>query len=227
MSHDARLTRDDDLLAVPAPTGVHYDALWLERVRAELEAGFDALAGVERSITVFGSARAPADDPDYELARAISAQLGRDGFAIITGGGPGIMEAANRGARDAGALSVGLSIELPLQECTNPYADVLVHFRHFFTRKVMFLRYASGFVVFPGGFGTLDELFELLALIQTGKMRSSPVVLVHRAYWEPLVDWLRHTVLAGGKISPEDLQLPTFADDVDEVRFQLHAAGRS
>jgi uncharacterized protein (TIGR00730 family) len=226
MSNDARLTRDEDLLAVPAPTGVHHDALWLERVRAELEAGFDALASVERSITVFGSARAPADDPDYQLAREVSAQLGRDGFAIITGGGPGIMEAANRGARDAGALSVGLSIELPRQESPNPYADVLVHFRHFFTRKVMFLRYASGSVVFPGGFGTLDELFELFALIQTGKMRSSPVVLMRRGYWEPLVDWLRHTVLASGKISAEDLELPAFADDVDEVRFRLHAAGR-
>src|ERR1700730_7158104 len=155
MSNDAWLTRDEDLLAVPAPTGVHHDALWLERVRAELEAGVDALASVERSITVFGSARAPADDPDYQLAREVSAQLGRDGFAIITGGGPGIMEAANRGARDAGALSVGLSIDLPFDERINPYIDVLVPFRYFFARKVMFVRYASAFVVFPGGFGTL------------------------------------------------------------------------
>jgi uncharacterized protein (TIGR00730 family) len=226
MSHDARLTPDEELLAVPRPGSAHDDPGWLDRVRAELESGFQALAGVERSVTVFGSARARADDPDYRLARAVCARLGREGFAIITGGGPGIMEAANRGARDAGALSVGLPIELPFEERINPYIDVLVPFHYFFTRKVMFVRYASAFLVFPGGFGTLDELFELVTLIQTGKLRAPPVVLVRRSYWEPLLGWLRSTVQAGGKISPSELGLLAFADDSDEVDAVIDAAGR-
>jgi uncharacterized protein (TIGR00730 family) len=175
-------------------------------------------------LTVFGSARTPADDPDYELARAAAAQLGRDGFAIITGGGPGIMEAANRGARDAGALSVGLAIELPFEERINSHLDVLLRFHYFFTRKLMFVRYASAFVVFPGGFGTLDELFELATLIQTGKIHSFPVVLVRRSYWEPLLEWLRNTVVAQGKVSPPELELVAFADDAAEIREQVGAA---
>jgi uncharacterized protein (TIGR00730 family) len=147
----------------------------------------------------------------------VARRLGREGFAIITGGGPGIMEAANRGARDAGALSVGLAIQLPFEEGINPWLDIALEFRYFFTRKVMFVRYATAYVIFPGGFGTLDELFELLTLIQTAKVHVGPLVLVRRSYWEPLVAWLRDTVLAEGKISPGDLDLLALADDEDEI----------
>jgi uncharacterized protein (TIGR00730 family) len=235
---DAPLTPDEELLAVPTaelPAAKPHDALRHARIAAddafrvgriadELAAGFDALADVERAVSVFGSARTPPRDPDYELARAIAARLGGDGVAIITGGGPGIMEAANLGAREAGALSIGLTIDLPDVEHVNPYLDVPVHFHYFFARKVMFVRYASAFVVFPGGLGTLDELFELVTLIQTHKIRSPPVVLANRSYWEPLLAWLRETVLTGGKISPSDLDLLVLADDADEVMDRLGPA---
>jgi uncharacterized protein (TIGR00730 family) len=230
MSRQGPLTRDEELLSIPAPgapASAYHDAIWIERVRAELEAGFEALVHVERGITVFGSARTQRGDPDYQLAREVATRLGGEGFAIITGGGPGIMEAANRGARDAGTLSVGLPIEVPFEERINDYLDLCLRFHHFFTRKVMFVRYASAFVVFPGGFGTLDELFELVTLIQTGKMVSPPVVLVRRSYWEPLLDWLGDTVLAGGKISPPDLGLIALADDPDEILSRVQTpAGR-
>ena len=186
--------------------------------------GFEALAGVERGITVFGSARTSRDDPDYLLARTVSRRLGQDGYAILTGGGPGIMEAANRGAREAGALSVGLTIEIPIEEHINRYLDIGLHFNYFFARKVMFVRYASAFVVFPGGFGTLDELFELLTLIATGKIHGFPLVLVRRSYWEPLLAWLRDAVEAEGKISPADLELIAVADDPEEVYERVRAA---
>jgi uncharacterized protein (TIGR00730 family) len=224
MAHDGRLTDDEALLAVPGAVRVADDLVLLERVGAELTRGFDALAEVGPAVTVFGSARTPAGDPDYELARAAASQLGRDGFAIITGGGPGIMEAANRGARDAGALSVGLAIELPFEERINPHIDRLVRFHYFFTRKLMFVRYAAAFVVFPGGFGTLDELFELVTLIQTGKIHNFPVVLVRRSYWEPLLEWLRNTVVAQGKVSPPELGLVALADDAAEIRQCVGAA---
>jgi uncharacterized protein (TIGR00730 family) len=224
MARELPLTGDEELLAgPPAPTSER-DAPLLERSRAELAAGFDALAGVGPAVTVFGSARASSDDPDYDLARAVAAQLGSDGFAIITGGGPGIMEAANRGARDAGSLSIGLSIELPFPERINPYVDLPLRFHHFFTRKVMFVRYASAFVVFPGGSGTLDEVFELVTLMATGKIHNFPVVLVRRSYWEPMLAWLRDTVLAEGKISAGELELVAVADDVAEVRELVGAA---
>jgi hypothetical protein len=193
-------------------------------MREELEMGFDALANVERGVTVYGSARTSEADPDYVLARAVARRLGRDGFAIITGGGPGIMEAANRGARDVAALSVGLSIELPLEEHINPYLDVLLNFHYFFTRKVMFVRYASAFIAFPGGFGTLDELFELLTLIQTGKIHGLPLVLVRRSYWEPMLAWLRDAVEREGKISPADLELIKVADDEEGIYECVRAA---
>ena len=177
---------------------------------------------------MFGSARTSPEDPDSRLARAVARRLGRDGFAIITGGGPGIMEAANRGARDAAALSVGLPIEMPFQEKVNDYLDIPLRFHYFFTRKVMFLRYAAAYVIFPGGFGTLDELFELAALIRTHKVHSPPVVLVRRSYWEPLVAWLRDTVQAQGKISSAELDLLAFADDEREVCERVtSAAGRN
>jgi uncharacterized protein (TIGR00730 family) len=228
MANRAPLTRDEDLLAVPSPPTSSIagggDKVRLARVHAELEAGFEALAGIERAVSVFGSARTPPGDPDYELAREVAARVGRDGNAIITGGGPGIMEAANRGARDVSALSVGLTIELPHEQRANDYLDIPQHFQYVFTRKAMFVRYASAFVVFPGGFGTLDELFELVMLIQTGKVSSPPVVLVRRSYWDPLLAWLRDTVLAAGKISPEDLGLLALADDADEVQACVGAA---
>jgi uncharacterized protein (TIGR00730 family) len=201
------------------------DEIRVARMRAELAGGFAALADVKLGVTIFGSARTPPDDPDYQLAQALARRLGQAGFAIITGGGPGIMEAANRGAREAGALSVGLAIQLPQEEAINEWLDIALEFKYFFTRKVMFVRYASAYVIFPGGFGTLDELFELLTLIQTAKVHSPPVVLVRRSYWEPLMAWLRDTVAAEGKISPGDLDLIALADDEDEVcRYVMSAA---
>jgi uncharacterized protein (TIGR00730 family) len=189
----------------------------IERVRRELETGFQALAGIGPAVSIFGSARAGEEDPTYELARRTARLIGDAGFAVITGGGPGIMEAANRGARDAGARSVGLNIELPFEQETNPYVDLALRFHHFYTRKVMFVRYACAFVVFPGGFGTLDELFEALTLIQTGKIRHFPVLLVERSYWRGLIDWTRDRLLAESKILPEDLELMRLSDDPAEI----------
>jgi uncharacterized protein (TIGR00730 family) len=223
------LRHDQLALAVPSPGRTVLapgDVVLIAEVRDELRTGFGALAAVERGVSVFGSARTRPEDPDYELARAVAARLGRDGFAIITGGGAGIMEAANRGARDADALSIGLSIALQLGERMNRYVDLPLRFQYVFTRKVMFARYASAFLVFPGGFGTLDEVFELAALMQTGKLSSSPVVLVRRAYWEPLVGWLRDCALPAGKISRSDLDLLALADDEAEICDLVGAAAR-
>jgi uncharacterized protein (TIGR00730 family) len=227
---DRNPLRTDQLaLAVPPPGRtdiVPGDAVLIAEVRDELRTGFAALAAVERSMSVFGSARTRPDDPDYELARSVATRLGGDGFAIITGGGAGIMEAANRGARDADSLSIGLSIALPLGERMNRYVDLPLRFQYVFTRKVMFVRYASAFLVFPGGFGTLDEVFELAALMQTGKLASSPVVLVRRSYWQPLLGWLRDCALPAGKISRSDLELLALADDEDEICDLVGAAAR-
>src|SRR5262249_31738564 len=154
---------------------------------------------------IFGSARTREDDPMYQAAREIGALLANIGFAVITGGGPGIMEGANRGARDAGGLSIGCNIELPQEQGINPYVDVAINFRYFFVRKTMFVKYSEGFIIFPGGFGTVDELFEALTLIQTGKIEHFPVVLFGSSYWNGLVDWLKQIMLAEGKVSPEDL----------------------
>jgi uncharacterized protein (TIGR00730 family) len=200
------------------------DASRIERIRGELQVGFDALAHVGPAASFFGSARTPPDDPEYALARDTARIVGESGLAIITGGGPGAMEAANRGARDAGALSIGLNIELPFEQGLNPYCDIGLEFHYFFTRKVMFVRYASGFVVFPGGFGTLDETFEALTLIQTGKVRHFPVVLVGSDYWGGLVDWIRARLVGEGKISPHDLDLMHLTDDPLEVRDRLMSA---
>ena len=213
-------TLDEELLEAEAAAvlSVETDASRLARIQRELAAGFRALASVGPAVSVFGSARTPAGHPEYELARATSRALGDAGVAIITGGGPGIMEAANRGAREAGALSVGLNIELPFEQGWNAYVDVGLEFHYFFTRKVMFVRYASAFVVFPGGFGTLDELFEALTLIQTGKVRHFPVVLAGTAYWGGLVEWLRERMLAEGKVAEDDIGLVLVSDEPDEVR---------
>lgn len=222
MTREPPRSSDEELLSRPASEG---DEIRVARMRAELATGFAALADVKLGVTIFGSARTAPEDPDYLLARSVARRLGRAGFAVITGGGPGIMEAANHGARDAGALSIGLAIQLPVEEIINSWLDIDLQFRYFFTRKVMFVRYSEAYVIFPGGFGTLDELFELVTLIQTGKIHSPPVVLVRRSYWEPLLSWLRDTVAAEGKISPGDLDLFALTDDEDEIcRYAMSAA---
>lgn len=193
------------------------DEARIDRVHAELQEGFDALGHVGKAVAFFGSARTPPDDPAYERARSLARMLGEDGFSIITGGGPGIMEAANRGAADVGAHSIGLAIELPHEERPNPYLDIALEFHYFFVRKVMFVRYSSGFVVFPGGFGTFDELFEAATLRQTEKIRHFPLILFDGDYWRGLVDWLRHTVHAEGKISAHDIDTLDVTDDPHEV----------
>jgi len=179
--------------------------------------GFDALASVGPAITIFGSSRVKADSPDYDLARTIARRLAERGFAIITGGGPGIMEAANRGCREGGGLSIGCNIELPHEQGLNAYVDLGIEFKYFFARKTMFVTYADAFVILPGGFGTLDELFEALTLIQTGKIRDFPVVLVGTRYWQGLIDWMRDTQLKAGAITEADLSLLKLTDDPDEV----------
>jgi uncharacterized protein (TIGR00730 family) len=196
----------------------------IERVGRELRMGFDALAHVGAAASFFGSARTARDDPEYALARETARLVGEAGMAVITGGGPGTMEAANRGAQDAGALSIGLNIELPFEQGMNAWVELGLEFHYFFTRKVMFVRYTSGFVVFPGGFGTLDELFESLTLIQTGKVRNFPVILVGREYWRGLLEWIVDRPLGENKIDTEDLELYTLTDDPDEVREVLLSA---
>jgi uncharacterized protein (TIGR00730 family) len=187
------------------------------RILSEFVEGFDALAAVGPAVTIFGSARVSPGAPMYELARDIAHKLAESGFAIITGGGPGVMEAANRGCREGGGLSVGCNIELPHEQGLNKYVDLGIEFRYFFARKTMFVKYADAFVIMPGGFGTLDELFESLTLIQTGKVSDFPVVLVGRAYWEGLIDWMRTVQLPAGAISEGDLRLLQLTDDPDEV----------
>jgi uncharacterized protein (TIGR00730 family) len=193
------------------------DAQRLLRIQDELRNGFNSLGRIGKAVSIFGSARTQRDDPRYARARELARALGEEGFSIITGGGPGIMEAANRGARDAGVPSVGLGIELPHEQGMNEWVDLPLTFHYFFTRKVMFVRYASAFVVFPGGFGTMDELFEAATLRQTEKIRYFPIVLVGSDYWNGLVDWLREQMLADGYISPQDVDTLAVCDDFDRV----------
>jgi uncharacterized protein (TIGR00730 family) len=193
------------------------DAQRLLRVQDELRSGFKTLSHIGKAVSIFGSARTPRDHPNYQAAREMARTLGHAGFAIITGGGPGIMEAANRGAREAGVPSVGLGIDLANEQGVNQYVDVALDFHYFFVRKVMFVRYASGFVVFPGGFGTLDELFEAATLRQTEKIRYFPIVLVGHDYWTGLVDWLRDSVLAAGNIGPSDVSTLAVRDEPGAV----------
>jgi hypothetical protein len=199
------------------------DAQRLLRIQDELRAGFAQLAHIGKAVSIFGSARTARDHPRYAAARDLARQLGEEGYAIITGGGPGIMEAANRGARDAGAPSIGLGIDLPHEQSLNEFVDVGLTFHYFFTRKVMFVRYASGFVVFPGGFGTLDELFEAATLRQTEKIRYFPIVLAGTEYWSGLVQWLHGTVQEDGNIGPDDVRSLVLADDGDAVLEALDA----
>jgi uncharacterized protein (TIGR00730 family) len=196
---------------------VHTDPWRVLRIQSEFVEGFGALAGLGPAVSIFGSARTPEDAPEYADAAELAAKLVAAGFAIITGGGPGVMEAANKGAAEADGVSVGLGIELPFEQGMNQYVDLGVHFRYFFARKTMFVKYAQAFVVFPGGFGTLDELFESLTLVQTRKVTSFPVVLVGSHYWGGLLDWLRGTMLETGRISPQDMDLVHLTDDLDEV----------
>jgi uncharacterized protein (TIGR00730 family) len=195
----------------------HADPWRVLRILSEFVEGFDALNEVGPAVTVFGSARAMPNDPYYITGRELGGALARRGFAVITGGGPGIMEAVNRGCHEAGGLSVGCNIELPHEQSLNKYVDLGVEFRYFFVRKNMFVKYARGFVIFPGGFGTLDELFESLTLAQTGKIEHFPIVLFGSPYWKGLLDWLREHVLASGAIAPEDLNLMTLTDDPEEA----------
>jgi uncharacterized protein (TIGR00730 family) len=212
-------TKDEEILGAQAPSIAteHTETERLARIHDELARGFDALKDITRGVSIFGSARTPPDHPRYALARETGRALGANGFAVITGGGPGIMEAANRGAHDAGACSVGLNIELPFEQGANPYQDIGLEFHYFFARKVMFVRYATGFVVFPGGFGTLDELFEALLLVQTRKIREFPVVLVGAEWWSGLIGWARERLAAEAMISPGDLELMRCTDDPQEV----------
>jgi uncharacterized protein (TIGR00730 family) len=190
----------------------------VERIAEEFLEGFVAVERIGGpGVTIFGSARIGEDSPEYAQARDVARRLAEAGFAIVTGGGPGVMEAANRGARDAGGVSAGFNIELPHEQGMNPYVDIGVTFKHFYARKTMFVKAAEGFVIFPGGFGTLDELFESLTLIQTGKVLHFPVVLFDTAYWGRLMDWIEGRLLADGMISPEDLELLHLTDDPDDA----------
>ena len=220
VSHDPHRpeSADEELLGAQtsAVLSLLDDRARVDRIGDELRAGFSAMAHIGRAVSIFGSARTPESDPHYGQARELAAKLGGRGFSIITGGGPGIMEAGNRGARDAGVQSIGLGIELPHEQGMNRWVDLPLDFHYFFTRKVMFVRYASAFVVFPGGFGTFDELFEALTLRQTGKIAPFPVVLVGSSYWQGLIDWLAGPVLEEGKISPADVELDV-TDDLDRV----------
>jgi uncharacterized protein (TIGR00730 family) len=221
-------TEDAQLLERgPATYFQHTDTWRALRILAEFVDGFDAMAAVGPAVTVFGSARTDPGTPEYETARAIGRQLAEAGYAVITGGGPGIMEAANRGCREGGGLSVGCNIELPHEQGSNAYVDLGIDFRYFFARKVMFVKYADAFVILPGGFGTLDELFEALTLIQTGKVRHFPVILVGSNYWAGLLDWIRRTLMADGNVSAIDLDLLQVTDDPAEVvrLIQTYADG--
>jgi uncharacterized protein (TIGR00730 family) len=215
---EKRPTEDQQLLQEGTDSAFVKTDTWRAlRILGEFVEGFDALAGIGRAVSVFGSARIGRSDPSYRMARSLSRKLAKHGYAIITGGGPGIMEAANRGAREAGGVSVGCNIELPFEQGLNEFVTLGMEFRYFFVRKTMFVKYAEAFCIFPGGFGTLDELFEALTLIQTGKVRHFPVVLFGTAYWKGMLDWLKETPLGEKKISPEDLTLFTITDDVDEA----------
>jgi uncharacterized protein (TIGR00730 family) len=218
MPGDPTMTEDRKLLErTERPAFLDTDPWRALRIMSEFVEGFDAMAEIGPAITVFGSARVHEGSPAYDQAREIGRRLAQEGYAVITGGGPGVMEAANRGCQEGGGLSIGCNIELPHEQDINPYVDLGVEFRYFFARKVMFVKYADGFVILPGGFGTMDELFEALTLIQTGKIRHFPVVLVGTTFFGGLVTYIRETLLTGGMIAPEDVDLIRITDDPQEV----------
>lgn len=213
-----RSTADQRLLDQREPADwLHQDPWRVLRIQAEFVEGFGALAELGPAISVFGSARVPRSSPDYAMGVRLGRGLAGAGFAVITGGGPGAMEAANRGACEAGGVSVGLGIELPHEQAMNAWVDLGVYFRYFFARKTMFLKYAQGFVVLPGGFGTLDELFEALVLVQTKKVTRFPIVLLGTAYWTGLLHWLRSTMVASGTVREDEIDLIRLTDDIDEA----------
>jgi uncharacterized protein (TIGR00730 family) len=215
-----RPTEDEAILTAPAQAKTDFtqtDPWRVMRVMSEFVQGFDALADVGQAITIFGSARVKPGGAQYETAVLLAQQLGEAGFNIITGGGPGIMEAANKGARQTGVQSIGLNIELPFEQHLNPYVDLSIDFHYFFVRKTLLVKYASGFVIFPGGFGTMDELFEAITLVQTGKIRDFPIVLFGIAYWGGLLEWVQNTMLVEGKIAAADLDLLLLTDSLDEA----------
>ena len=223
---DAFVTEDEKLLqgVSHADDFTRSDPWRVMRIQGEFIEGFDKLANVGAAVTVFGSARTPPDDPHYAVAEKLGALLAKEKFAVITGAGPGIMEAANKGAKQAGGRSVGCNIELPFEQGANPHVDTVVNFRYFFVRKTMFIKYSVAFVIFPGGFGTLDELFEAVTLIQTGKISQFPVILIGRHYWAGLIRWMQSRVLGEGKISPGDLDLLVVTDDPQEAVDVIAAA---
>jgi uncharacterized protein (TIGR00730 family) len=224
-TRDQGTTTDQRLLDLRGPTDwVHTDPWRVLRIQAEFVEGFGLLAELPRAVSVFGSARTPRDHPHYAAGAAIGAALAQAGYAVITGGGPGAMEAANRGASEAGGLSVGLGIELPFEQDLNEWVDVGIAFRYFFVRKTMFVKYAQAFVILPGGFGTLDELFEALTLVQTRKVTRFPVILFGTEYWSGLIDWIRNTLAPTGTINAADLDLITVTDDIGEVMAVIQAA---
>ncbi|MFT4088129.1 MAG: TIGR00730 family Rossman fold protein [Gordonia sp. (in: high G+C Gram-positive bacteria)] len=235
VSEDAdRVTTDQHLLEWVDPRDPSRAALrtvrdsWrVLRIQSEFVAGFDALENVAEAVTVFGSARVQPDTAEYETGVELGRRLGEAGFAVITGGGPGAMEATNKGAYEAGVQSIGLNIELPFEQHQNPYLTLGMNFRYFFARKTMFVKYAQAFICLPGGIGTLDELFEALTLVQTGKVTRFPIVLIGRDFWGPLLDWIRTALVADGKVSPGDLDLLTLVDTPAEaVDVVVEAARR-
>jgi uncharacterized protein (TIGR00730 family) len=216
--HAPGMTQDEKLLESPRPDEfTHTDTWRVFRIMGEFVEGFDELATLRRGVSIFGSARSRPDDEDYKAAQETAALLTKAGFSVITGGGPGIMEAANRGAFEAGGISVGCNIELPFEQKPNPYQTLSLKFKYFFVRKMMFVKYSEAFVIFTGGFGTLDELFEALTLIQTKKIRDFPVVMFGSRYWRGLMDWIRDVALTEGKISQADLKLLHLTDSPAEV----------
>jgi uncharacterized protein (TIGR00730 family) len=221
-------TEDERLLESPtsAIDFTRTDPWRVFRIMGEFVEGFDTLAKTGRAVAIFGSARVPVGDPQYEAARETARLVAEAGFAVVTGGGPGVMEAANRGAVDGGGLSIGCNIELPFEQGTNPYVEVSINFRYFFVRKTMFVKYSEAFIIFPGGFGTMDELFEALTLIQTGKIRDFPVILFGTQYWSGLLTWIREVMLHEGKISPDDLDLLLVTDSPEEAVAAILAAQR-
>jgi uncharacterized protein (TIGR00730 family) len=224
-----RLTFDEELFLWLGDEPASVRAADAERIReiaSEFAMGFSALARVGRAVTVFGSARTPREHPYYALVREVGATLGRAGYAVMTGGGPGLMEAANRGAREVGAMSIGCNIELPHEQASNAYLDIELRFRHFFARKVMFIRYATAVVIAPGGYGTLDELFELLTLIQTRTIRHFPVILIGEGEWDGMIEWLRSRALADRRIDAKDLELLHLAHEPARVLELADAARR-
>jgi uncharacterized protein (TIGR00730 family) len=211
-------TTDQRLLDSRGPSDwVHTDPWRVLRIQSEFVEGFGLLAELSAAVSVFGSARTPVDHPEYAAGLELGGALARAGFAVITGGGPGTMEAVNRGASQAGGVSVGLGIELPFEQSLNEWVDLGINFRYFFARKTMFVKYAQAFVIMPGGFGTLDEMFEALTLVQTQKVTRFPVILFGTQYWGGLLDWMRQTVLANGKIKAGDVDLIHLTDDVDDA----------